>query len=72
MPVEGSILESNSRMFESMVNSQGGMAVRYPILKDEYNTIRDAVYEAVQKHDMVIINAGSSAGREDFTVHVLR
>lgn len=71
-PREGSILESNSRMFESMVNSQGGEAVRYPILADEYADIRDAVAEAVDKHDMVIINAGSSAGREDFTVHVLR
>jgi putative molybdopterin biosynthesis protein len=72
LPVEGSILESNSRMFEAMVNSQGGIATRYPILRDEYNTIRDAVAEAVKNHDMVIINAGSSAGREDFTVHVLR
>lgn len=71
-PVEGSILESNSRMFESMVNTQGGVAVRHPILKDEYAVIRDAVLEAVQNHDMVIINAGSSAGREDYTVHVLR
>ena len=72
MPVEGSILESNTRMFESMVNSQGGIAVRHSILKDEYEVIRDAVKEAVLNHDMVIINAGSSAGREDFTVHVLR
>ena len=71
-PAEGSILESNSRMFESMVNNQGGIAVRYPILKDEYEVIRDAVANAALNHDMVIINAGSSAGREDFTVHVLR
>ena len=71
-PVEGSIIESNSRMFESLVNNQGGAAVRYPILKDSYEEIRDNVSEAVRKHDMVIINAGSSAGREDFTVHVLR
>lgn len=71
-PIEGSILESNSRMFESMVNQQGGLAFRYAILKDEYDTIRDAVAEAVANHDVVIINAGSSAGREDYTVHVLR
>ena len=71
-PVEGSILESNSRMFESMVSGQGGTAFRYPILKDEYDVIRDAVAATVKQHDMVIINAGSSAGREDFTVHVLR
>jgi putative molybdopterin biosynthesis protein len=72
IPGEGSILESNSRMFESLVNNQGGEAIRYPILADDYSAIRDAVAEAVSKHDMVIINAGSSAGREDYTVHVLR
>lgn len=71
-PVEGSIIESNSRMFESLVNSQGGIGVRYPILDDSYQEIRDKVADAVTKHDMVIINAGSSAGREDYTVHVLR
>ena len=30
------------------------------------------VAEAVENYDMVIVNAGSSAGTEDFTVHVLR
>jgi len=53
-PLEGSILESNSRMFESMVNSQGGTACRYPILHDKYDVIREAVSDAVKNHDMVI------------------
>ena len=69
---DGSIIESNSRMFENMAIEQGAVAVRYPILEDVYETIRDAVKEAVACSDMVIINAGSSAGRDDYTVHVLR
>lgn len=69
---EGSIIESNSRMFENMAIEQGATAVRYPILEDVYETIRDAVKKAVACSDMVIINAGSSAGRDDYTVHVLR
>lgn len=71
-PVEGSIIESNSRMFENMVNEAGGEGVRYAPVIDDYNLIRDKVAETVGKHDMVIINAGSSAGTEDYTVHVLR
>ncbi len=70
-PQEGSIVESNSRMFENMVTEQGGRARRFPILADDYEIIRAKVQAAVRDHDLVIINAGSSAGREDYTVHVL-
>lgn len=71
-PEEGSIIESNSRMFENMAKEQGAKAVRFPILPDDYDKIREAVLQAVQEYDLVVINAGSSAGREDYTVHVLR
>lgn len=69
---EGSIIESNTRMFENMVIEQGGRAERLPIVKDDYELIRAEVKKALTNSDMVIINAGSSAGREDYTVDVLR
>lgn len=71
-PEEGSIIESNSRMFENMVNVAGGIGHRFSPIIDDYEQIRHKVSEAVDKFDMVIINAGSSAGTEDYTVHVLR
>lgn len=71
-PEDGSIIESNSRMFENMVTVAGGVGHRYPPIIDNYEMIRDQVSKAVDEHDMVIVNAGSSAGTEDFTVHVLR
>lgn len=70
-PVLGSIIESNSRMFENMVIENGGLATRYPIIADDYEEIKQRVKEALVDNDIVIINAGSSAGREDYTVHVL-
>lgn len=70
-PVEGSIIESNSRMFENLVNEQGGQAHRMPIIVDDYDEIKRQITKSIREHDMVIINAGSSAGREDYTVHVL-
>ncbi len=69
---DGSIIESNTRMFEQMVIEQGGLAKRCPILEDVYEKILEEVKKAVAVSDMVIINAGSSAGRDDYTVHVLR
>lgn len=69
---DGSIIESNSRMFENMVTEAGGTAERFPTLVDDYDKIKEAAAEALSDHDMVIINAGSSAGRDDYTVHVLR
>ncbi|MDR1549473.1 MAG: molybdopterin biosynthesis protein [Hungatella sp.] len=71
-PGEGDILESNSRMFEAMVVSYGGIAHRFPPIEDDYQKIRQAVSAALDQYDMVIVNAGSSAGTEDYTVHILR
>lgn len=71
-PREGSIIESNSRMFENMVIQEGGIAHRFPPIEDDYNKIKAQIEQAVERYDMVIINAGSSAGTEDFTVHILR
>lgn len=71
-PKDGDIIESNSRMFENMAKVQGADAVRFETIPDDYEKIRDAVKEAAENFDMVIINAGSSAGTEDYTVHVLR
>lgn len=71
-PQEGDIIESNSRMFEALVTEAGGAAVHGGIVADDYDAIRQAVRDAAKKNDMVLINAGSSAGTEDYTVHVLR
>ncbi len=72
IPSGGSIVESNSRMFENMVNEAGGIGIRHRTLPDDRELIKQNVSEAVDENDMVIINAGSSAGTEDYTVHVLR
>lgn len=71
-PKDGDIIESNSRMFENMAVQQGARAVRFSTIEDDYDKIRSAVQQAAEEFDMVIINAGSSAGTEDYTVHILR
>lgn len=71
-PAAGEIIEFNSRVILSMVSEWGGRPVRGQIVRDDYDLIRRAVQEAVASSDIVIVNAGSSAGSEDYTVHVLK
>lgn len=71
-PKEGDIIESNSRMFEAMARKNGAQPTRFAPIADDYDKLKNAVAEAVKEYDMVIVNAGSSAGTEDFTVHILR
>ncbi len=71
-PLEGSVIESNSRMFENMVGEAGGIGIRHRAIPDDRELLRREISEAADDYDLVIINAGSSAGTEDYTVHVLR
>ena len=72
IPKVGDIIESNSQMFAGMIQESGGIPTRLAPIEDEYEKIKQTISESVRTHDMVIVNAGSSAGREDYTVHVLR
>ncbi len=67
----GKIIDSNSRMFEAMVKSYGGEPNRYRPIPDNYNLIRDMILKAAQENDIVVINAGSSAGMEDYTSKII-
>lgn len=67
----GDIIEYNSLVLASQVNSWGGRATRLPITPDEYDTIRQEVKSAAQDHDLILLNAGSSAGSEDFSARVI-
>jgi len=68
----GQILETNSSVLASMVKEHGGEAVIRGLVPDELDQIKGAISDAVSSDaDMVIINAGSSAGSRDYTVRVI-
>ncbi len=71
-PGPGDILEFNSSIFSAMLSQWGAQARTYPIVPDDLNRIRTAVEEALSCCDLVIVNAGSSAGREDYSVQAIR
>ncbi|MBK6794403.1 MAG: molybdopterin biosynthesis protein [Anaerolineales bacterium] len=67
----GDILEYNSLVLASQIKQMGGNPTRYPITKDDFDLICQRVAEAAQTHDLVLLNAGSSAGAEDFSSRVV-
>ena len=71
-PKPGDILEFNSSIFSAMVQEWGAEAKTYPIVLDRFDAIREMVAGAADECDIVLLNAGSSAGREDYSVSVIR
>lgn len=70
-PRPGEIIEYNSLVLAAQVNGWGGEALRLAPLPDDFEQIRAAVLQAARDHDLVLVNAGSSAGSEDFTARVV-
>ena len=71
-PKPGDILEFNGSIFSAMVRQWGAEATVYPIVPDKFERIKAMVAKAAEECDLVILNAGSSAGREDYSAKVIR
>ena len=67
----GDIIEYNSIVLAAEVEQWGAIPTRYPIVPDDHERIKAAVIDAAAQHDLVLVNAGSSAGSEDFTARVV-
>ncbi len=67
----GDIIEYNSLVLGAMAEAAGCAVTRLPIVADTYADIKAAAAQAMAAHDLVAINAGSSAGREDFTARIV-
>lgn len=71
-PAPGDIIEFNSSIFSAMLRQWGAEPLTFPIVPDRFEEIREAVSGALKKCDIVLLNAGSSAGREDYSAQVIR
>ena len=67
----GEIADTNSMMLAAQVVEVGGEARATGIVADDPELIADAVREAAADADLVILIAGSSAGRDDYTARVV-
>ena len=67
----GEIIEFNTLMLAGMIDEWGGEASRHHPVPDDYAQLKTSFLEALEDHDIVLINAGSSAGSKDFTARLV-
>ena len=70
-PGKGEIIEFNSAIFSSMLKEWNAESIVYDIVKDKKDLLLDAVRKAADECDAVLVLAGSSAGRDDYTSTVI-
>lgn len=67
----GKIIDSNSYYLKNEIDLIGGNVKVYSITKDDLEILETMILEAVQNHDIVVVEAGSSAGTKDHTKSVI-
>jgi putative molybdopterin biosynthesis protein len=70
-PASGVILDTNSLMLVAQAEAAGGEAWRSDIVPDDPAALAAAVRDAAARADLVIVVAGSSAGRDDHTAAIV-
>ncbi len=68
----GNIIEFNGRILTGYLKEWGASAVLNPIVPDKRESLKQAIKQGVLDYDVVVINAGASAGSKDYTSIVLR
>ncbi len=72
-PKEGQIIEYNSLILAALVRECMGEPVVHDIVFDDEGDILQALKQSVESDaDVVLINAGSSAGSKDYTARIIR
>lgn len=68
---KGKVYESNSVVVRGKVEQWGGVYVPFDIVPDDRDAIQTAIERACAVADIVVLNAGSSKGSDDWSVEVL-
>ncbi|MGB4273628.1 MAG: molybdopterin biosynthesis protein [Bacillota bacterium] len=71
-PEVGDITEFNSRLIGGLVQEWGGEPIFWDIVPDEPQALTEAVVKASLSADIIVVNAGSSAGSEDYTSDIVK
>lgn len=70
-PKKGEIIEFNSSVFSAMLKEWDADAKTFPIVKDKKELISESLDMALAECDAVLVLAGSSAGRDDYTSEIV-
>lgn len=67
----GQNFDSNSIMVKALLEKMGAEVILHPIIKDDPEQIAGALDAVIGSSDIVILNAGTSKGSEDYCVQYL-
>lgn len=71
-PPPGKTIESNSAVLAGLAETAGARVTVKPVIRDDYANIKKNLQQAVASEaDLIVLNAGSSAGSADYTVRVI-
>ncbi len=65
------VIESNSYVLSHLISEDGGEPHRHPIIRDDFEKMREVLLSVEEKADLMLILAGSSAGSEDYTRSII-
>ena len=71
VPALGQVRDVNSYSLEAALKSYGTIPRRYPLVKDDFATLRQAVEEALGDNDILLMSGGSSVGVADYSIEVM-
>ena len=71
-PRPGQVRDINSYTLSALIEKSGGVAKRYGVIPDRFETLKGASTRALSECDVVVITAGSSASTRDMTADVIR
>lgn len=71
-PRPGQVRDINSYTLGALVEKNGGVAIRYGIVRDQFEALKEAATMALSECDVLLITAGSSASTRDMTADVIR
>jgi molybdopterin molybdotransferase/putative molybdopterin biosynthesis protein len=66
LPKRGQSVDANSVMAKNMLLEMGAEPLLYPIVRDDRELLTVALDKALAEADIVVLNAGTSKGGEDF------
>ena len=65
------IIDTNSIMLGSMITEFGAYPTLHPPIPDDEKKLKSTINEKIKDFDIILINAGSSAGRDDYTSSII-
>ncbi len=71
VPGRGQNIDSNSVLVRQMLLDMGAEPIMHPIVRDDPAALEAAIDELLPQADLLLLNAGTSKGGEDYCSHIL-